>query len=66
MNHLLSRLLIATLVYCTAPLSSAEPASSLRPELLLTNVSSREHINLSGDWVYSKDLYRTGLTDING
>lgn len=66
MNHLLCRLLIAALVYCTTPFSSAEPASSLRPELLLTHVSSREHIDLSGDWVYSKDLYRTGLTDING
>ncbi|WP_323814904.1 glycoside hydrolase family 2 protein [Cellvibrio sp. NN19] len=59
----LIHLFITLLAYCAAPASSA---LSLRPELLLTNTSAREHISLNGDWVYSKDLYRTGLTDING
>jgi beta-glucuronidase len=55
-----------TLMMCmSSPLADVN-FSPARPELLLTNVSARSHLNLSGNWVYSKDLYRTGLTDING
>lgn len=67
MPQSLPRLLIA-LLFCTLVKSSiaAPHSTSLRPDILLTNVHAREHLNLNGDWVYSKDLYRTGLTDING
>lgn len=41
-------------------------ADDLRPPLLLTGASYRDSQDLSGPWTYSKDLYRTGLTDING
>ncbi len=44
---------------------AALAAEPLRPSLLLTG--QREATSdLSGRWTYSKDLYRTGLTDING
>jgi beta-glucuronidase len=67
MNHPLTRLFIAALLYCSVYSASwADTFAPLRPELLLANVSSRDHMNLSGEWVYSKDLYQTGLTDING
>ena len=60
-------ILVFALLYTAmaAPLSSVF-AADLQPEILLTNVAAREHISLAGDWVYSTDLYRTGLTDING
>jgi len=38
----------------------------LRPPLLLTGAIDRPHDSLTGQWTYSKDLYKTGLTDING
>ncbi|UDF04668.1 glycoside hydrolase family 2 protein [Asticcacaulis sp. AND118] len=41
-------------------------AEDLRPQFLLTGAVSRDLQELSGTWTYSKDLYRTGLTDING
>jgi beta-glucuronidase len=41
-------------------------ADDLRPPLLLTGSLQRDNQELSGAWTYSKDLYRTGLTDING
>jgi beta-glucuronidase len=44
---------------------SATPAD-LRPAVLLTASQSRDSVDLSGQWTYSKDLYRTGLNDING
>ena len=44
----------------------AVSAQELRPEFLLTGAASRDSQDLSGQWTYSKDLYRTGLTDING
>ena len=53
--------------------TSAAPAAAdtaigtdLRPALLLTASQSRDSQDLSGQWTYSKDLYRTGLSDING
>ena len=53
-----------------APASAQAPAlpsaASLRPALLLTGAAQRAGQELSGTWTYSKDLYRTGLTDING
>jgi len=42
------------------------PAAGLRPAVLLTGSLYRDSQDLSGQWTYSKDLYRTGLTDING
>lgn len=54
------------LLCCTAAIAVAEQPDDMRPEFVLTHVASRDHIDLSGEWVYSKDLYRTGLTDING
>ncbi len=45
-------------------LASVAVADSLRPPLLLTARAAAQ--DLSGRWTYSKDLYRTGLTDING
>ena len=41
-------------------------ADDLRPAFLLTGSLHRGGQDLSGQWTYSKDLYRTGLTDING
>ncbi|SFU93102.1 glycoside hydrolase family 2 protein [Pseudoduganella namucuonensis] len=41
-------------------------ARDLRPAFLLTGAVHRDSQDLSGQWTYSKDLYRTGLTDING
>ncbi|MFC5462618.1 glycoside hydrolase family 2 protein [Massilia niabensis] len=41
-------------------------AQDLRPAFLLTGAHARDSQDLSGQWTYSKDLYRTGLTDING
>jgi beta-glucuronidase len=45
---------------------AAASAQDLRPALLLTASQSRDSQDLSGQWSYSRDLYRTGLTDING
>lgn len=41
-------------------------AQELRPTFLLTGALQRDTQDLSGQWTYSKDLYRTGLNDING
>ncbi|RYE95661.1 MAG: beta-glucuronidase, partial [Oxalobacteraceae bacterium] len=41
-------------------------AQDLRPTFLLTGALQRDTQDLSGQWTYSKDLYRTGLNDING
>lgn len=46
--------------------SAAALAEDLRPALLLTGSSQRDSLDLSGPWTYSKDLYRSGLNDING
>ncbi|MGN0920988.1 MAG: glycoside hydrolase family 2 protein [Cellvibrio sp.] len=68
----LARLIIGLFLFASAGLSQAQSSItaqsqvSARPDLVMTNVAARDHIDLSGDWVYSKDLYRTGLTDING
>lgn len=56
----LLRLLAAGLLCLMGP-AHADP---LRPPLLLTARTATQ--SLGGDWTYSKDLYRTGLTDING
>lgn len=58
-----------TLVAMALGLIMATPslaAETLRPQHLLTGAIDRSHDELSGQWTYSKDLYRTGLTDING
>lgn len=54
--------LLAVLALAAAPSFAADP---LRPPLLLTGQRS-EVQDLSGRWTYSRDYYRTGLTDING
>ncbi|MDM4765252.1 glycoside hydrolase family 2 TIM barrel-domain containing protein [Pelomonas sp. SE-A7] len=59
------RLFLLALLWAVNPPALA--ADHLRPQLLLTASSSRaQNLDLSGRWTYSKDLYRTGLTDING
>ncbi|MDC7684678.1 glycoside hydrolase family 2 TIM barrel-domain containing protein [Asticcacaulis sp. BYS171W] len=66
---LLSRLIAAVIGLClmsAAPVMAQNAASDLRPKYLLTGAIDRENDDLSGQWTYSKDLYRTGLTDING
>ncbi|KQY88985.1 glycoside hydrolase family 2 protein [Pelomonas sp. Root1444] len=56
------RRLLCLLALIAAP---ALAADALRPPLLLT--AARANVqDLSGRWTYSKDLYRTGFTDING
>ncbi len=61
------KLLISVLLLVLACAAAAGPASApLRPAVLLTGAPYRDGQDLSGQWTYSKDLYRTGLTDING
>ncbi|HEY1130660.1 MAG TPA: glycoside hydrolase family 2 TIM barrel-domain containing protein [Roseateles sp.] len=56
------RRLAALLALVAAP---ALASDALRPPLLLTGQRADVQ-DLSGRWTYSKDYYRTGLTDING
>ncbi|MES3020446.1 MAG: glycoside hydrolase family 2 TIM barrel-domain containing protein [Pseudomonadota bacterium] len=56
----------ALVFFGTFMLGAAVQAQSLRPAFLLTGSLHRDAQELSGQWTYSKDLYRTGLTDING
>ncbi len=58
----LLRLICLFLLAC----AGSAHAQDLRPQYLLTGAASREVQPLSGQWTYGKDLYRTGLTDING
>ena len=46
--------------------ASVAAAQDGRPQFLLTAASSRDAQRLSGQWTYSKDLYKQGLGDING
>ncbi|ESQ76957.1 glycoside hydrolase family 2 protein [Asticcacaulis sp. YBE204] len=65
----LSRLMAAVIGLClslTVPAFSQDLNKDLRPNFLLTGAINRTSDDLSGTWTYSKDLYRTGLTDING
>ena len=55
------RPLLALLALIALP---AFAADNLRPPLLLTARTAAQ--DLSGPWTYSKDFYRTSLTDING
>ncbi|ADU14239.1 glycoside hydrolase family 2 protein [Asticcacaulis excentricus] len=57
---------VFTIVAFLAVLALPAAAQELRPAYLLTGAANREVQDLSGTWTYSKDLYRTGLTDING
>jgi beta-glucuronidase len=66
MRTLIKHITLGIVLCCTAAIATAQPLDDMRPDLVLTNVAARDHIDLSGKWVYSKDLYRTGLTDING
>jgi len=58
--------LIALLCFLVAAVGLPAWAQDLRPAFLLTGALQRDSQDLSGQWTYSKDLYRTGLTDING
>ncbi|MEW7847634.1 glycoside hydrolase family 2 TIM barrel-domain containing protein [Massilia aurea] len=61
------RHLITALYLCLGMLACAAAfAQDLRPAFLLTGAAARDSQDLSGRWTYSKDLYRTGLNDING
>ncbi|SDD73366.1 beta-glucuronidase [Massilia sp. PDC64] len=61
------KLFISVLLLVLACAAGAGPASPpLRPAVLLTGAPYRDGQDLSGQWTYSKDLYKTGLTDING
>ncbi|QBE66745.1 glycoside hydrolase family 2 TIM barrel-domain containing protein [Pseudoduganella lutea] len=66
----MKQFVIALLAVLLCPIgsaaASAPAADDLRPRFLLTGAQSRDSQDLSGQWTYSKDLYRTGLTDING
>jgi len=68
----MKKILIALFLVCHfggASAATATPATThadLRPAVLLTAAQSRDSVDLSGQWTYSKDLYRTGLNDING
>ena len=67
MNNLFNACWIALCaIVCAPALAQEAPADALRPAFLLTGASGRDSQDLSGQWTYSKDLYRTGLTDING
>jgi beta-glucuronidase len=59
---------ITALLFVVAWGIASAPAQGqdLRPAFLLTAAPQRDSQDLSGQWTYSKDLYRTGLTDING
>lgn len=57
---------VSTIVAILALIGLPAVAQDVRPAYLLTGAASREVQDLSGTWTYSKDLYRTGLTDING
>src|SRR4051812_13364807 len=75
MRHILQTCLLvaASFVACAAPglaaaaaAANATAAQDLRPAFLLTGAAQRDSQDLSGQWTYSRDLYRTGLNDING
>ncbi len=58
--------LFSTFWILVAAIAAPALAQDLRPPFLLTGALYRDSQDLSGQWTYSKDLYRTGLTDING
>ncbi|MGX9219340.1 glycoside hydrolase family 2 protein [Massilia varians] len=53
-------------ILCQDVVAHEARSDSLRPAFLLAGALHRDGQDLSGQWTYSKDLYRTGLTDING
>ncbi len=65
MKHLHRLVLLLTCAVLTPLLPAAAAEAPLRPALLLTGQRADVQ-DLSGRWTYSKDYYRTGLTDING
>jgi beta-glucuronidase len=63
----MNKILAALFAFCACCVwVTPVAAEDLRPALLLTGASYRDGQDLSGTWTYSKDLYRTGLSDING
>lgn len=63
--HMLGRLLSLFALLQALLAGPAAASDALRPVLLLNGLRDAGQ-DLSGRWTYSKDLYRTGLTDING
>lgn len=57
---------VSTILAVLALFALPAVAQDVRPAYLLTGAAYREVQDLSGPWTYSRDLYRTGLTDING
>ncbi|MFP1132764.1 glycoside hydrolase family 2 protein [Asticcacaulis sp. W401b] len=57
---------VSTILAVLALFALPAGAQDMRPAYLLTGAAYREVQDLSGPWTYSRDLYRTGLTDING
>ncbi|QOY96072.1 beta-glucuronidase [Massilia sp. UMI-21] len=62
----MNKLIAAFWIVVGALAAMPATAQDLRPAFLLTGSLHRDSQDLSGQWTYSKDLYRTGLTDING
>lgn len=62
----MKKLLTTLCTFVALMASQIALAQDFRPAFLLTGAQQRESQDLSGQWTYSKDLYRTGLTDING
>ena len=62
----MNTLLTAFWLFLAAAACLPASAQDLRPTFLLTGALQRDTQDLSGQWTYSKDLYRTGLNDING
>lgn len=56
--------LVAALAWLS--FAGAAAAQDGRPQYLLTGAASRDSQSLSGQWTYSKDLYKQALNDING
>ena len=58
--------LLLVMLLAWVSFGGAAAAQDLRPQYLLTGADSRDAQSLDGQWTYSKDLYKQGLSDING
>ena len=50
--------LFFVMLFAWASFASGAAAQDLRPQFLLTGADSRTSQSLTGQWTYSKDLYR--------
>ena len=60
----LQAVLLVKLILISAPAGFGKTTVAL--QFLLTGAKDRDTQSLSGQWTYSKDLYKQGLNDING